>query len=170
MKSQKIKISVDSVINFLKYAEQTFLLNKTHSIDPDTKKYFEIYNKYYVGDIWLRNSLVWYNPSKDIGKLLENYMFLALKRNGYSIKIGRLKSGKEIDFIAEKWGKIAYFQICTTILDETTREREYSPYREIADNWPKYVVTLDDISFWEKDGIKHVHVMDIEDILEKGNL
>jgi len=165
LKSQKIKISVDSVINFLGYAEQTFLLNKTHSVDPETKKYFEIYNKYYISDLWLRNSLVGYHPSKDIWKLLENYVFLALKRHDFTIKIGRLKTNKEIDFIAEKSGKTLYFQVCTTILDETTRAREYTPLYEIRDNWPKYVVSFDEIDFWENEGIQHLNIMKLEELL-----
>jgi len=66
LKSQRIGISVESVLNYLHHGEQTFVLNRLKSEDPKTKKYFEIYNKYYAGDLGLRNSLVGYNPARDI--------------------------------------------------------------------------------------------------------
>jgi len=66
LKSQQIVISTDSVINFLHYGTETYIFNKIGSVNPDTKKYFEIYNKYYAGDIGLRNALVGYNFDKDI--------------------------------------------------------------------------------------------------------
>ena len=166
LKSQKIRISVDSVINYLKYAQETFLLNKVYSVDPTSKKFFEIYNKYYIWDLWLRNSLVGFNLSKDISKLLENYVFLVLKKYWFDVKIWRLKSNKEIDFIWEKNWKMIYLQVSTTILDENTRQREYASFYEINDNWPKYVITFDDIDFWEKDGIKHINIIDFENYIQ----
>jgi predicted AAA+ superfamily ATPase len=63
------------------------MLSLLKSVDPDAKKFFEIYNKYYVGDLGLRNSLVGFDFKRDISKLLENYVYLELKRKGYSIKI-----------------------------------------------------------------------------------
>jgi len=165
LKSQKIKISIDSVLNFLSYAEEPFLLSKVYSVNPETKKYFEIYNKYYAWDLWLRNSLVWYNHSKDIWKLIENYVYLELRRNWYWIKIWRVKGGKEIDFIAEKNWIIKYFQVTYLLWSEETIAREYSSLELIKDNWEKYVVSFDDIDFWINNWIKHVNVMKINEVL-----
>lgn len=165
LKSQNISLWNDTVLNFLHYAENTFLLNKVFSVNPDTKKYFEIYNKYYVWDLWLRNSLVWFDLKKDIWKLLENYVFLELKRNWYEVKIGRLSSWKEIDFIAEKNWIIKYFQVCYLLGSEDTMNREYASLEEINDNWDKYVVSFDDIDFWISNWIKHINVMKINKIL-----
>lgn len=165
LKSQKIKISVDSVLNYLKYAEDSFLLNKIYSVSPETKKIFEIYNKYYVGDIWLRNSLVWFDLKKDIGKLMENYAFLELKRHWYAIRIGRLSSWKEIDFIAEKNGITKYFQVCYLLSGEETIKREYSSLEEVRDNWEKYVVSFDEINFWVSGWIKHLNIMHMSEVL-----
>ena len=165
LKSQNIQIGNDTVLNFLQYWENAFLLNKTYSVNPDTKKYFEIYNKYYAGDLWLRNSLVWFDFKRDIGKLMENYLFLELKRNGYAIKIWRLSSGKEIDFIAEKNGITKYFQVCYLLGWEETMDREYASLKEIRDNWEKYVVSFDDVDFWISEWIRHVNIMKISEVL-----
>lgn len=161
LKSQNIAIGNETIMNFLHYAESTFLLHKVYSVNPDTKKYFEIYNKYYVWDLGLRNSLVWYDLKRDIGKLLENYVFLELRRKGYKIKIGRLSSGKEIDFIAEKQWIVKYFQVSYLLGSEETMHREYASLEEIDDNWEKYVVSFDDMDFWIHEWIRHISIMDI---------
>ena len=165
LKSQNISIWNDTVLNFLWYAKDTFLLNKVYSVNPETKKYFEIYNKYYVSDLWLRNALVWYDFWKDIGKLLENYVFLELKRNWYEVKIWKLKSNIEIDFIATKSWITKYFQVCYLLGSEETIMREYSSLKEINDNWEKYVVSFDDINHGINEGIKHINVINIKEVL-----
>ncbi|MDD2566268.1 MAG: ATP-binding protein [Candidatus Gracilibacteria bacterium] len=165
LKSQNIHIGNDTVLNFLGYAQDTFLLNKVYSVNPETKKYFEIYNKYYVSDLGLRNALVGYDFGKDIGKLLENYVFLELKRNRYEVKIGKLKSNTEIDFIATKSGITKYFQVCYLLGSEETIKREYNSLKEISDNWEKYVISFDDINHGIDGGIKHINIMDIGKVL-----
>jgi len=161
LKSQKISISVNSVLEYLKYWEQSFIINKVKSQDIKTKKIFSIYNKYYVWDLWIRNCIVWYDFSDDIWGILENYVYLILKKYWYSISIGRI-SNKEIDFIAEKSGEIKYFQVATSIMDDTTREREYSALESIQDNRWKYVVSMDMVNFWTRNWIKHILVQDLE--------
>lgn len=165
LKSQKINISVDSVLNYLAYGEQAFILHKIKSQDPKTKKFFTIYNKYYVGDLGIRNSLVGYQPAKDIGGLLENYVYLLLKKWGFSVSIWKLSSWKEIDFIAEKYWKLIYLQVSTSILDPQTLEREYAALEEVNDNWEKLVVTMDAYAFWVKNGIKHYRIEELESFL-----
>ena len=71
------------------------------SVEPNTKKIFEIYHKYYAGDVGLRNSIVGYSPTRDIGLISENIVFLHLKKYGYTVRIGRIET-YEVDFIAEK--------------------------------------------------------------------
>ena len=174
LKSQKIKISVDSILVYLQYAISAFLLHLVKSQDPKTKKYFEIYNKYYVWDLGLRNAIVGVNLASDIGGLLENYVFLNLKRNWYDVKIGRLKvydkevkkyKNIEIDFIAEKGWEIKYIQVATSVLDEITRQRELRPLQILNDNWEKYIVHFDDIDYGQVEGIKFVNVIKIHTIL-----
>ncbi|MDQ7010116.1 MAG: ATP-binding protein [Candidatus Gracilibacteria bacterium] len=162
LKSQRVKISTETVLNYLGYGLKVFLLDLVKAEDPITKRYFEIYNKYYVGDLGIRNSLVGFNFGRDIGNLLENYVYLELKRKRYEIKIGRLKSGKEIDFIATKNGITKYFQVCYLLGSEDTIKREYGSLKEVSDNWEKYVVSFDDIDFGISEGIKHINIMDLE--------
>ena len=165
LKSQQLKISPETVINYLDYGIKVYVLDLIKAVNPDTKKYFEIYNKYYVWDLWLRNALVWFDFKKDIGKLLENYVFLELKRHHYSVTIGRFSHGKEIDFIAEKNGLIKYFQVCYLLWSEETMDREYTSLLQIADNRPKYIVSFDDINHGIHDGIQHIHIMDLHTAL-----
>lgn len=165
LKHQKLNISTETILSYLSYWLKVYLLDIIKSVNPDTKRYFEIYNKYYVWDLWLRNSLVWFDFKRDIGKLLENYVFLELKRNGYNIKIWRLSSQKEVDFIAEKNWIIKYFQVCYLLGWEETIEREYSALEEINDNWEKYVVSFDDIDFWISKWIKHINILKLDLVL-----
>ena len=165
LKSQQIGIWNETVLNFLLYAQETFLLNKVYSVNPESKKIFEIYNKYYVSDLWIRNSLVWFDFARDIWKLIENYVYIELKRHSYDVIIWRLKSWKEIDFIATKNGITKYFQVCYLLWWEITIKREYSSLEEVSDNWEKYVVSFDDIDFGISKWIKHINVMKIEEVL-----
>ncbi len=165
LKAQKISVWNDTILNFLYYAQETFLLNKVYSVNPESKKIFEIYNKYYVSDLWIRNSLVGFDFAKDIWKVIENYVYLELKRYWYDVIIWRLKSWKEIDFVAIKNWITKYFQVCYLLGNEKTIEREYSSLKEIRDNWKKYVVSFDDIDFWVSEWIKHINVMNIDKIL-----
>lgn len=165
LKSQHISMSVDSVLNYLSYGEDAFILYKVKSQDIKTKKIFSIYNKYYAGDIGLRNSIVGYQFARDISGLLENIVFLWLKKYGFSIAIGRLPQGKEVDFVAEKNWRLIYIQVATTILDPSTLKREYSGLESIDDNWEKYVVTMDKEFFGVRNGIKHSKIQDFEKIL-----
>lgn len=165
LKSQKVKISPETVLNYLDYWLKVYMLELVKSVEPDTKKYFEIYNKYYIWDLGIRNSLVWFDFKRDIWKMIENYVFLELKRNRYNIKIWRLTNGKEIDFIAEKNWIIKYFQVCYLLGSEDTINREYSSLEEINDNWEKYVVSFDDIDFWISNWIKHIKIWEIENVL-----
>ncbi len=174
LKSQKIKISVDSILLYLQYATKAFLINLVKSQDPKTKKYFEIYNKYYTWDLGLRNAIVGVNLASDIWWLLENYVYSSFKRNWYDVKIGRLKvydketkkyKNIEIDFITEKDWKTKYIQVATSILDEKTRARELKSLQAVKDNWEKYIVHFDDIDYGEVEWIKFVNVLSLKSII-----
>lgn len=100
LKSQQIKCSVDSVINYLKYFEESFLLHKVSRYEIKGKRQLELYEKYYPADTGLRFGSIGYKD-QDIGVLLENIVYLELLRRGYNVHVGTL-DGVEIDFIAEK--------------------------------------------------------------------
>jgi predicted AAA+ superfamily ATPase len=160
-----VKIWTDMVLEYLSYWTKVYLLNQIKSLEPVTKKFFEIYNKYFVWDIGLRNAIVGYNLKKDNWKLLENFVYLELKRNGYDIKIWRLKNWQEIDFVATKNWITKYFQVCYLLNSEETIQREYSSLESIRDNWEKYVVSFDELDFWINKWIKWVNVMELNKVL-----
>ncbi len=168
LKHQRISLKVDTILNYLKYGESSFLLYKVQTKDVKTKKFFEIYNKYYLWDTGLRNSIVWYQLSKDIAELLENYVFLELKRKWYKVNVWKFSHKwtlKEIDFVAEKRGIIKYFQVTYLLASDDVIEREFWNLELIADSWEKYVVSLDDIDFWIRNWIKHINILDVEKYL-----
>jgi uncharacterized protein len=128
------------------------------------KNIFEIGFKHYFVDMGLRNSLVTYKPG-DISKVLENLVFLQLKRQGYEVFVGQLKDG-EIDFIAEKEGAKIYIQVAYLLENEKTINREFGNLLEIPDNYEKIVITLDKYAGKDFKGIKVLNALDFlaEDI------
>ena len=118
------------------------MIHKVPRYDIEGKRVFEIGEKYYFEDLGLRNALIGYR-AQDRGKLLENTIFNHLQIAGYDVKIGGLNS-QEIDFVAEKNGERIYVQATLTINEEKTLEREFGNLLKIQDNYPKYVVTMDE--------------------------
>lgn len=165
LKSQRVNISPETVLNYLDYWLKVYLLNLVKAENPITKKYFEIYNKYYVWDLWLRNAISGFNLSRDIWNLLENYAYLEFRRMWYEIKIWRLKDNEEVDFIIEKNGITKYFQISYLLSSEDTINREFWSLEKISDSWEKYVVTMDDVNFWVRNWIKHINVLNLNSVL-----
>ena len=143
LKSQKIQVSVGGVQNYLLYVAQAFIVNQCRRWDVEGKRYFEIGEKYYYEDLGIRNVLVGFRP-EDLSGLIENAVFNHLQIHGYDIKTGQLSKGQEIDFIAEKDGEIKYIQVATTIIEETTRKREFGQLEKLKDNYEKIVITLND--------------------------
>ncbi|ULJ69082.1 ATP-binding protein [Wielerella bovis] len=142
LKSQRISASTTQVQNYAEYLENAFLIYKVKRYDIEGKRIFEIGEKYYFEDLGLRNALIGYR-AQDRGKLLENAIFNHLQIAGYDVKIGGLNS-QEIDFVAEKNGERIYVQATLTINEEKTLEREFGNLLKIQDNYPKYVVTMDE--------------------------
>ena len=144
--------------NFVPNLDNVFLINKVQRQEIVGKKIFEINDKYYFSDLGIRNMLVgWYKP-QDIGKILENIVFLHFKALGYQIFVGKNQE-KEIDFVVEKNGDKKYLQV-TYLLSEEAQKREFKNLIEIPDNYEKIVLTLDDFAWWDWQGIKCYNIMD----------
>ena len=108
------------------------------------RKLLTTQNKYYVVDLSLRNLFV-KTSSSNIGHILEDIVYLELIRRGYEVYIGQFDD-KEIDFVAiDSQQQISYYQVSATTLDESTLQRELYPLMQIKDNYPKYLLTLDDL-------------------------
>ena len=156
MKSEQRKVSVESIYNYLRWLEQAFIVYPCARYDLQGKSILKTQEKYYLADMSLKYALLGYNR-KMLDGALENIVFLELKRRGYDVYIG--KSGaREIDFVAIRRDERLYVQVCVQL--PTDSEREVGNLMEIRDHYPKYVVTLDDMSVGIENGIKIVHLSD----------
>ncbi len=159
LKSQKINISTQVVIDYLGYLETSFLIFKVKRTGIEGKKIFEIGEKYFFEDVGIRNAIVGYKAT-DINKILENIVYLHLRIAGYSVTVG-VQGKKEIDFIAQKAGDKIYVQVAYILSNQETINREFGNLLEIPDNFPKYVVTMDEISeISTYKGIIRMHIKD----------
>ena len=158
LKSQKRSADFETVYNYLQYLENALIIHKVPRYDIKGKKLLESYEKYYLAEHSLQYTVKEYNAG-NISGILENIVYLELRRRGYSVSIGKIAE-KEIDFIAEKSGDKLYVQVCYLLSNEETIEREFAPLLEVRDSYPKIIVTMD--KFWqiEKDGVKGIHLKD----------
>ena len=113
-------------------------------------------DKYYVSDLGLRNYLL--GNTSNLGSILENIVFLELKRRGHDIYIGKYED-KKIDFVVKNEEGIKYIQVSLSLRDEKTLKRELEPLQLLKDNYPKYIITLD-YDKVDYDGIKQINVVD----------
>ncbi len=153
LKSQRTDISPNVVLNYLSHLEQAFFVNKVTRMEIMGRKQLEVGQKYYFEDLGLRNSLI------DMGKMLENIVYLHLKIRDYKVFIGK-NGEKEVDFIAEKGDERIYIQVAYQIESDTTRDREFGNLLAIKDNYPKYVISLDEGASGNVQGVKHIHIRD----------
>ncbi|MCD4793876.1 MAG: ATP-binding protein [Bacteroidales bacterium] len=158
LKNQKKNIGTDTIQNYLLHLESSFMIHKVQRYDIKGKKVLELYEKYYLGDIALKNAIVGYNDN-DIAGMLENLVFLKLKQENYKVHIGKFDD-YEVDFVAEKAGKITYIQVSYLLKTEKTRKREFAVLERIKDNFPKYVLTMDDLPASNQKGIIRMHIID----------
>ena len=156
-KNEKRAVSIDTVLNYLEYCKNAFIIKKVARYDMAGKKLLKVDEKYYVTDHGFRQAQGFSN-TKDIERTLENIVFIELASRGYEVKIGKLKD-REIDFIAQKNDRIFYYQVAYLLTDEKTREREFGVYKSIEDNFPKYVLSMDRVDFG-RDGVIHKNIVD----------
>ena len=158
LKNQKKNVGIETIQNYLHYLESSFMLYKVQRYDIKGKRVLELFEKYYLGDISLKNAIVGYKDD-DISGLLENIVFLKLKQDGYNVFIGKFDD-YEVDFIAEKNGNKKYFQVAYLLNSEKTIDREFSVLEKIKDNYPKYVITMDNLPKSDRNGISRMHITD----------
>jgi len=162
LKSQGNAKTVSVILNYLAYLQEANLVLFAPRYDIQGKRIFENGGKYYYQDHGLRNAISGYKPG-DIGKLVENVVYKHLRTLGYDVFVGTLKD-KEIDFIAEKQGEKIYIQATYLLSDEKVIEREFGNLLLIKDQYPKYVVSMDDVrTSGSYEGIKHISLLDFLD-------
>lgn len=156
MKSQHREISVESIYNYIAWLKDAFIIYECNRYDLKGKNVLKTQEKYYISDISLRYALFGYNNKMD-DAILENIIFLELKKRGYEVYIGKNNS-KEIDFIAKKRGE--EIQIQATVKLPLNSDREIGNLKEIKDFNHKYVITTSRNDVQTIDGIKVMHIVD----------
>jgi predicted AAA+ superfamily ATPase len=152
-------ISVNTVDKYLRALCDSYLFYRVYRYDVRGKQHLKTLGKYFTVDNGLREHRL-SSSSSGIGHVLENTVYLELIRRGCKVSIGKL-SGTEIDFVAESADGIAYYQVSASVLDENTRERELRPLRNIPDQYPKILLTMDEIPRSANyEGIRQIHIID----------
>jgi predicted AAA+ superfamily ATPase len=159
LKSQNNSKTTSVIINYITYLEQAYFLSCAKRQDIQGKKIFVSGEKFYFEDIGLRNAIGGFRPN-DISKVMENIVYNHLCYWGYTVCIGK-NLDKEIDFIAQRNGEYVYVQVAYLMSSEKVTQREFGNLLNIHDNYPKYVVTMDDFpAITTFKGIKHFHLLD----------
>ena len=163
LKNQGRKLSIETIYNYLKALENAFIISKVQRYDIKGKNILETQEKYYLSDLGFRHAKLGYQ-SNDISDYLENIVFLELLRRKYKVNIGK-QDNKEIDFVANLRDENLYLQINYLLVSPETIEREFSPLKSIKDNYPKMVLSMDNLPESNIEGIKRKRIIDF--LLEK---
>jgi predicted AAA+ superfamily ATPase len=157
LKNEGRTIAPETVLNYIHAGIDAFLFYPVKRQDVEGKKILSVQEKYYIVDHGIREAVIGDNMA-NINMILKNIVFLELIRRGYKVTVGKYAQ-KEIDFIAQKQAKTIYIQVCYILATQETREREFGVYRNIKDNYPKYVLSLDEFDM-SRDGIIHKNLKD----------
>ena len=155
LKNEKRKVSPETVLNYINYCTSAYLFYQVKRQDLQGKQILATNEKYYMADHGLREAVFGGNM-KDINLILENIIFMELLRRGYSVTVGKAGT-KEIDFVCQLQDQKLYIQVTYLLASEETIQREFGVYNSIRDNFPKYVVSMDEIDM-SQNGIKHKNI------------
>ena len=158
LKNQGRKLSVETIYNYLKALENAFIISKVQRYDIKGKNILETQEKYYLSDLGFRHAKLGYQ-SNDISGYLENIVFLELLRRKYKVNIAK-QDNKEIDFVANLRDENLYLQVTYLLASPETIEREFSPLKSIKDNYPKIVLSMDNLPESNIEGIKRKRIID----------
>lgn len=161
-KSEKRNVAPDTILNYIKYCCDAYLFYQVKREDLQGKQILASNEKYYIADHGIREAVFGGNM-KDINLILENIVYMELLRRGYEVRVGR-SGNKEIDFVCYKRDEKIYIKVTYLLASEETIQREFGVYDDIQDNFPKYVVSLDEFDM-SRNGIKHRNIRDF--LLEK---
>ena len=156
-KSENRKVATETVLNYIKACEESFLLYKVPRNDLVGKKVLNVNEKYYVADHGIREAILESNQ-RDINQVLKNIVYVEMIRRGYNVKIGKINN-LEIDFVCTKNKETLYIQVNYLLVSEETIKREFSVLENLQDNYPKYVLSMDESDMSEK-GIRHMNIID----------
>ena len=154
-KSENRLVAPETVMNYINYCVEAFLFYRVRRNDIIGKKLLTINEKYYIADHGLREGVFGGN-TRDFGLILENLVYIEMLRRGFNVTVG-ISGDKEIDFVGEKKGNLTYIQVAYLLASEETIKREFGAYDSIKDNYPKYVVTMDEFDM-SRNGVRHKNI------------
>lgn len=156
LKSEGRTLSVESVYNYLEWLEKAFVIYRCQRYDLQGKSVLKTQEKFYLADSSLKYCILGFNP-KSVAAMLENIVYFELLKKGYKVYIGKNET-KEIDFVAVRRDERIYVQVCRNMPEKSDHEIEN--LLEIKDNYPKYIVTMDELASGNIEGVKIVHLAD----------
>lgn len=157
LKNEGRTVAPETILNYIKACADAFLFYPVKRQDLKGKKILNVSEKYYIADHGIREAVFGGNL-KDINLILENIVFMELLRHGYHVTVGKI-GNKEIDFIGERQKEKIYIQVSYLLASEETIKREFDVYSEVKDNYPKFVVSMDEIDL-SRNGIRHMNIRD----------
>lgn len=155
MKSENRSMSLETLYNYIEYCQAACLIHMVSREDIMGKKLLKFQEKCYITDHGMREA-IYGNNMRDIQQVLENIVYMELIRRGYEVYIGKVEQ-QEVDFVARTGAEKCYVQVTYLLASEETVEREFSVLEKIPDNYPKYVVSMDEIERG-RNGIKHMNI------------
>lgn len=162
------KVSDPTVSRYVEEMLKAFLFYYAEKYDIVGKKILKTNGKFYASDLGMRNIILGLGLTRDISKPLENVVFLELLRRGYEVMVGSYRDW-EVDFVTEKNGRRAYWQVCWGYYDDGTEARELAPLRAIKDNNPKTIILADySGDTVTRDGIRELGIIDF--LLDEGSV
>lgn len=159
LKNERIEVSSETIMNYVDYSLNAYLFNQVNRYAIRWKKIFEITNKYYSNDLWVRNAIVWIDLKNDIWWLLENFVYNHLIGSWYEVFVWVLYN-LEVDFVAVKWDEKKYIQVCYLLWNEDTIEREFGNLIKIKDWYEKMVLSLDNLFVNNYEWIKWKNIIE----------
>lgn len=157
LRSEHRTVAPETILNYIKYCTDAYLFYQVNRQDLQGKQILATNEKYYMADHGLREAVFGGN-TRDVNLILENIVYMELLRRGYSVTVGKA-GDKEIDFVCQKQNQKLYVQVCYLLASDETVNREFGVYASIPDNFPKYVVSMDEIDM-SREGIKHRKIRD----------
>jgi uncharacterized protein len=155
LKNEKRSISTETIYKYIEYCKNACLLHLVSREDVIGKRVLQFQEKIYITDHGFREAIFGSNI-RDINQTLENIVYMELLRRGYTVTVGK-NNNSEIDFVAVNGSDKVYIQVAYLLATEETVEREFSVFVKIPDNYPKYVVSMDEINRGRQ-GILHMNI------------
>ncbi len=153
------KTDAKTIEKYIRGLTDSLLVHEVGRYNIKGKEFLSTLSKYYVADLGLRQMILG-NRNIDMGHILENVIYLELLRRKGNVYVGQFDKN-EIDFVVINSNEIEYYQVALTVLDENTLKRELDAFKNIKDNYPKYLITLDDVMVnTDYDGIKVVNALE----------